>query len=104
MLRFDFGRATAAEIAEFELTEGSDLVREVTAHRQLDDGTYEYLVNWASDPTPSWLGGFALRRVLKVIDYCKHHDLPTPGSGVRRLPSTPTRSQSRRGRGRGRGH
>ena len=105
LLRFDFGRATASEIAAFELTEGSDLVTNVTAHRQLNDGSYEFQVEWASDPTPSWLGGFVLRRVTKVIDYCKLHSLPSPGSGVRRASSVPTRSSSRgRGRGRGRGH
>jgi hypothetical protein len=102
LIRFNFGRATAAEIASYQLDEGSDLVRDITEHRQLADGSYEFLVEWASDPLPSWLGGFALRKILKVIEYCKRHSLPTPGSGVRASSSTPTRSASR-GRGRGRG-
>ena len=105
LLRFDFGRATAAEIASYQLDEGTDLVRSVTAHRKLDNGSYEFLIEWASDPIPSWFGGFALRKVLKVLDYCKLHALPTPGSGPRQSSGVPTRSASRgRGRGRGRGH
>ena len=105
LLRFDFSRATAADIAAFELTEGTDLVKSVTAHRQLDNGSYEFQIEWASDPIPSWLGGFALRRVTKVLDYCKVHSLPTPGTGVRRTLSIPNRTSSRgRGRGHGRGY
>lgn len=102
LIRFNFGRATAADIAAFQLDEGTDIVRDITAHRQRDDGSYEFLVEWASDPIPSWLGGFALRKVVKAIDYCKHHSLPSPNSGVRRTSSAPARSASR-GRGRGRG-
>ena len=109
LLHFDFSRTTSTEIAKYELSEDTDLVKSVVAHRLLDNGTYEFQVEWLSDPTPSWLGGYALRRVTKVIDYCISNSLPTPGSGPRRAPSTTNRSTSgttSRGRGRvqGRGH
>ena len=100
LMRFDFKRATPAELVEHELAEDTDLVKNIVAHRALANGTFEFLVEWVHDPIQSWMGGQGLKRVTKALDYCKLNSLPTPGSGPRRTTATPTPG---RGRGRGRG-
>ena len=109
LLQFDFSRATPSDLAEFQLSEGTDLVKNILDHRQLANGSYEFLVEWTADPVPSWLGGLGLRRVIKAIDYCKLHGLPSLGSGPRRMASSSSSASAgptgrgaaqRRGRGR----
>lgn len=100
LIRFDFSRATAKEIAEYHLSEDSAIVADIKSHRLLADGTYEFLVEWDNDPVHSWMGGYGLRRVAKAIAYCTTHSLPSPGSGPRRQAQA---APPTRGRGRGRG-
>jgi len=80
LLHFDFSRATAEQIAQFQLGDDSGIVSNVKSHRLLPDGTYEYEVEFVGNPVPFWLPGFGLRRVVKVIDYAKQNALPPPGS------------------------
>ena len=51
----------------------------------MPDGTIEYEVEFIGNPTPFWLPGYGLRRVVKVIDYAKMHALPPPGSLPKRV-------------------
>ena len=43
-----------------ELAEGTDLVKNIVAHRLLANGTYDFLVEWVHDPIQSWMGGQGL--------------------------------------------
>jgi hypothetical protein len=74
-LPFNMSRATPAELALHQLEEGSGLVEAVLAHRELSDGTIEFNIKWHGHVVPSWLHASALTKVLRVIDYCKAHNL-----------------------------
>jgi hypothetical protein len=115
LLRFDFSRATALEIAQFQLEAGSEVVEAVLGHRTLYDGTNEFHILWLSTGISSWLASAALTKVIKVIDYCAAHNLAPPGKETKTLHAVPssTRGGGRGGRGgrgsarggtRGRGH
>ena len=103
LLRFDFSRATAREIAEHQLDEDSAIVNGVKGHRLTAEGGLELLIEWVGDPIQSWMAAYGLRRVTKVIEYCTSNGLPSPGSGARRTASIPSPTGTSRGRGRGRG-
>jgi hypothetical protein len=49
----------------------------------LDNGSYEFEVEFVGNPVPVWLGAYGLRRVVKAIDYCKLNNLPPLGAAPR---------------------
>ena len=108
LLPFDFSRATAQEIAQFQLEAGSEIVESVLGHRTLHDGTNEFNIQWLGSNITSWLAGAALTKVIKVINYCAANNLAPPGKEPKHVPleHDAVRAGGRgglRGRGRGRG-
>lgn len=109
-IRFNMSRATKADIALFQVGEGSGIVDGVLGHRRLQDGSHEFHVQWLGYPIPSWLPSRDVKLVTKVHDYCREHGLPLPGlepkkaTGAARAASSTATSSGRGGRGgRGRG-
>ena len=104
LLRFDFSRATAQEIAQFQLEAGSEIVESVLGHRTLYDGTHEFNILWLGSGITSWLASAALSKVTKAINYCAAHNLAPLGKEPKLIHNPPVRGASGRGRGgRGRG-
>jgi hypothetical protein len=108
LLRFDFSRATAQEIAQFQLEAGSEIVESVLGHRTLHDGTHEFHIQWLGTGITSWLASAALTKVIKVIDYCAANRLASPGKEIKHYNAAPAVLRGgglggRGGRGRGRG-
>jgi hypothetical protein len=102
--RFDFSRATAQEIAQFQLEAGSEIVESVLGHRTIYDGTHEFNILWLGSGITSWLASAALSKVTKAINYCAAHNLAPPGKEPKLIHNPPVRGASGRGRGgRGRG-
>ena len=102
LIPFDFSRATPEEIALYQLGEGSGLVSTIKSHRVLDNGSYEFEVEFVGNPVPVWLAAYGLRRVVKAIDYCKLHNLPPLGAAPR-APASPHPSRSSRSTRSGKG-
>ena len=112
LLHFDASRATTDELVNFQVPDGSDVVKEVLEHRRLDDGSLEFKLAWLGDPVPSWLPGKSTRRLTKVEDYCRAHGLGSPASKEKNkvlkdkgadVPSRGRGSGRVRARGRARG-
>ena len=101
LLHFDMSRATTMEIAAHQLEAGSAIVENVLGHRTLDDGTNEFHIRWLGIDVTSWLAGAGLKRVLKVIDYCRANGLPSPGTGSRVQASAAPAGGGRGNGGRG---
>jgi len=102
LIPFDFSRATPEEIALYQLGEGTGLVNTIKSHRVLDNGSYEFEVEFVGNPVPVWLAAFGLRRVVKAIDYCKLHNLPPLGAAPR-APASPRPTHSPRSTRSGKG-
>ena len=81
---FDMSRATPAEIAQHQTEEGFAVVERVEDNRLLADGSREFLIKWLGVPITSWLASNDVRKILKVIEYCRTLGLPAPGSEPRR--------------------
>lgn len=104
LLAFNYSRATAADIVDWQLVEGAAVVESVLGHRRMEDGSYDFNITWLGEPTPFWVRGADVRRVTKVKEYCQGLGLPPPGTGSRfSLRTAPPRSGRGRARGRGRG-
>ena len=88
LLSFDMSRATPQELAQFQLGEGNDIVSGVQDHRELADGSYEYMIKWLSYPVPTWVDGERLSKVVKVIQYSEVHGLPKPGKAAPEVKTT----------------
>jgi len=104
LLAFNYSRATAADIVEWQLVEGAAVVDSVLGHRRMSDGSFDFNITWLGEATPFWVQGADVRRVTKVKEYCMRLGLPPPGTGSRfSLREGSTRSRRGGGRGRGRG-
>ena len=79
LIRFNMSRATKADIALFQVGEGSGVVDGVVGHRRLQDGSHEFHVQWLGYPVTSWLPSRDVKLVTKVHEYCREHGLPLPG-------------------------
>ena len=99
LLPFDYSRATREEIVQFQLEAGSAVVDAVIEHRVLADGLIEFNIQWLGHALTSWLPSTSVRKIIKVIDYCKAHGLPAPGTEPRRAKSQAETRASRAKRG-----
>lgn len=97
LLHFDMSRATTEDIASFQLDSGSYVVADVIEHRKLDDGSIEYHLRWLGTPVTSWMRSDLVKKVVKVLDYAKMHDLPVPGATAKR-PVIVTKASARTAR------
>jgi len=94
-------RATVAEVAAHQLESGSGVVNGVRAHRVRADGSYEFEIEWLGATQTSWVPSTGVRRVTKVIDYCRAQGLKEPGTEMARPAGAVRGGAARGGRGRG---
>jgi Integrase zinc binding domain len=73
---FNMSRATPAEIADFQLEEGSAVVEQVLGHRVLSDGVREYHLKWFGNEKTFWTPSEGVSKVTLVREYCEQHGLP----------------------------
>jgi hypothetical protein len=77
----DMSRATVAEVAAHQLEAGSAFVVAVLGHRVLDNGAYEFEIEWlGTERASSWVPSTNVRLVTKVMEYCRTHGLKAPGT------------------------
>ena len=101
--RIDMSRATVEEVVAHQLESGSGVVVTVKDHRVLADGSYEFEIEWFGVSQTSWVPSTGVRRVTKVIDYCRAQGLKEPGTEMARPAGAVRGGAARGGRGRGRG-
>jgi hypothetical protein len=95
LLHFDASRAEAADIIDFQLDVGSYVVEDVTEHRVLGDGSYEYKVRWRGNPIQTWMPSQAAKKIVVVQKYCERMSLPAPGMGKVTAGRQPGRRRGR---------
>jgi hypothetical protein len=101
LLPFNGQRATKAELVDFQLEPGSYVVTKVLEHRQLEDRTYEFHLQWHGTSITSWTPAHTVARVNIVNEYCTAHGLPQPDATTtrrdterRRVPKPATESSA----------
>jgi len=112
LLHFDFTRATAVELTQWQLTAGNDVIAEVIGDRALTSEAYEFELRWFNYPVTTWLEGAGVTKNKLVIYYCLAKGIPLPGKAKLTKASAPAvvlgrgqRAASRiRKRGGGHGH
>ena len=75
---FDMSRTTVDTVGAFQVQEGWGFVVGVVGHRLLEDGSYEYNMQWAGVEYTTWSPAEMVKGMTKVVDYCAINGLPHP--------------------------
>lgn len=84
LIPFDATRATKADLVTYQLEAGQFVVTAIKEHRVLENGSYEFHVEWMGTDVTSWELSRNVKRVQLVQEYCQRHGLESPGTETKR--------------------